>query len=55
MILGVAVVTLVIGLFHFPLVPLEFFGSLLSFVVALFGLGTLWLWGRERFSKQPSE
>jgi len=55
MILGVIIVTLVIGFFRFPLVPLGFFGWLLNFAVVLFGLGALWLWGRGRFSKQPSE
>jgi hypothetical protein len=54
MVLGVVVVAVVIALFRFPLVPLGFFGWLLNFVVVLFGLGALWLWGRERFSKQPA-
>ena len=54
MVLGVVIIVLVIGLFKFPLVPLGFFGWLLNFVVVLFGLGALWLWGRERFSKQPA-
>jgi cytoskeletal protein CcmA (bactofilin family) len=54
MIVGVIIIVLVVGLFNFPLVPLGFFGWLLNFVVVLFGLGSLWLWGRERFSKQPA-
>jgi len=54
MILGVVIVALVVGLFRFPLVPLGFFGWLLNFAVVLFGLGALWLWGRERFRKQPA-
>jgi len=54
MILGVVIVALVIGMFRFPLVPLGFFGWLLNFAVVLFGLGALWLWGRERFGKQPA-
>jgi hypothetical protein len=54
MILGVVIVALVVGLFRFPLVPLGFFGWLLNFAIVLFGLGALWLWGRERFSKQPA-
>lgn len=53
MILGVILIAVVIALLHFPLVPLGFFGWLLNFAVVLFGLGALWLWGRERFSKQP--
>jgi hypothetical protein len=38
----------------FPLLPLGFFGWLLNFAVVLFGLGALWLWGRERLSRQPA-
>jgi cytoskeletal protein CcmA (bactofilin family) len=54
MILGVIVIAVVVALFHFPLVPLGFFGWLINFIVVLFGLGALWLWGRERFGKQPA-
>lgn len=54
MILGVIVITVVVALFRFPLVPLGFFGWLLNFAVVLLGLGALWLWGRERFGKQPA-
>jgi cytoskeletal protein CcmA (bactofilin family) len=54
MVLGVLVVAVVVALFRFPLVPLGFFGWLLNFAVVLFGLGALWLWGRDRFSKQPA-
>ena len=54
MIVGVVIVAVVIGLFRFPLLPLGFFGWLLNFAIVLFGLGSLWLWGRERFSKQPA-
>jgi len=54
MILGVVVIVLIVALFRFPLLPLGFFGWLLNFAVVLFGLGALWLWGRERFGKQPS-
>lgn len=54
MILGVVVIVLVVGLFKFPLVPLGFLGWLLNFIVVLFGLGALWLWGRDRLSKQPA-
>ena len=53
MVLGVVIVVAVIGLLNFPLVPLGFFGWLANFAVILFGLGTLWLWGREKFAKQP--
>jgi cytoskeletal protein CcmA (bactofilin family)/F0F1-type ATP synthase assembly protein I len=54
MIVGVIIIAVVVGLFKFPLLPLGFFGWLLNFAVVLFGLGSLWLWGRERFSKQPA-
>lgn len=54
MILGVTVIAVVIALFRFPLLPLGFFGWLLNFAVVLFGLGALWLWGRERLSRQPA-
>lgn len=54
MVLGVIVIAVVVALFRFPLLPLGFFGWLLNFVVMLFGLGALWLWGRERFSRQPA-
>jgi len=53
MILGVILIAVVIALLRFPLVPLGFFGWLLNFAVVLFGLGALWLWGRDRFTKQP--
>jgi len=54
MLLGVVIVAGVVALFRFPLVPLGFFGWLINFAVILFGLGALWLWGRERFRKQPA-
>lgn len=53
MVIGVLIVVTVVGLLRFPLIPLGFFGGLLNFVIILFGLGALWLWGREKFSKQP--
>jgi hypothetical protein len=34
-------------LFSFPFIP-NLLGGLLNFAVVLFGLGALWLWGRER-------
>lgn len=54
MVLGVVIIAIVIAIFRFPLLPLGFFGWLLNFIVVLFGLGALWLWGRERFGKQPA-
>ena len=54
MLLGVVIIAVVVALFRFPLLPLGFFGWLINFAVVLFGLGALWLWGRERLSKQPA-
>ena len=54
MILGVLVIVAVVGLLRFPLVPFGFFGNALYFAIVLFGLGALWLWGREKFTKQPA-
>lgn len=53
-IVGVVIIALVVGLFKFPLLPLGFLGWLLSFAVILFGLGALWMWGRERLHMQPA-
>lgn len=53
MITGVIVTVAVIALFRFPLIP-GLVGGLLNFLVILFGLGALWLWGRERFGRQPA-
>jgi cytoskeletal protein CcmA (bactofilin family) len=51
MVVGVVVLVAVIGLFRFPLLPLGFFGWLINFLVILCGLGALWLWTRDRYSK----
>jgi hypothetical protein len=47
MVVGVLLTVAVIALFRFPLIP-GFLGGLLNFLVVLFGMGALWLWGRER-------
>ena len=54
MVLGIFILVVVVDVLHFPLVPLGFFGNLLNFIIALFGLGAVWLWGRERFAKKAS-
>jgi cytoskeletal protein CcmA (bactofilin family) len=51
MVIGVILTVAVIALFRFPLIP-GFVGGLLNFVVILFGLGALWLWGRERSARR---
>jgi cytoskeletal protein CcmA (bactofilin family) len=53
MVIGVVLMVAVIALFRFPLIP-GFLGGLLNFVVILFGLGALWLWGRERLARRPA-
>jgi hypothetical protein len=52
MVIGVALTVVVIGVLTFPLIP-GFLGWLLNFAIVLAGLGTLWLWGRERMIKKP--
>lgn len=47
MVIGVVITVAVVALLSFPLIP-GFLGGLLNFAVILFGLGSLWLWGRER-------
>jgi len=53
MVIGVIITVAVIALFSFPLIP-GFLGGLLNFAVILFGLGALWLWGRERMARRPA-
>ncbi|HSB00011.1 MAG TPA: polymer-forming cytoskeletal protein [Anaerolineales bacterium] len=52
MVIGVIITVVVIALLSFPLIP-GLLGGLLNFVVILFGLGALWLWGRERRAVRP--
>jgi cytoskeletal protein CcmA (bactofilin family) len=52
MVIGVIITVAVIALLSFPLIP-GFLGGLLNFAVVLFGLGALWLWGRERMAGRP--
>ena len=52
LVIGVLLTVVVSALFRFPLIP-GFLGGLLNFVVILFGLGALWLWGRERLARRP--
>jgi cytoskeletal protein CcmA (bactofilin family) len=53
MVVGVLLTVAVIALLTFPLIP-GFLGGLLNLAVVLFGLGALWLWGRERVVKRPA-
>ena len=53
MVIGVALTVLVIALLTFPLIP-GFLGGMLNFVLVLFGLGTIWLWLRQRLQKKES-
>lgn len=54
MLLGVTLIVFVLALFHIPVLPgaVKFFGVLLNLTVVFFGLGALWIWGRERMSKK---
>src|ERR1700690_2661965 len=52
MVIGVAITVVVIALLSFPLIP-GIFGGLLNFIIILFGLGAVWLWGREMLAKKP--
>ncbi len=53
MVIGVVLTVAVVALLSFPLIP-GFLGALLNFAVILFGLGALWLWGRERIARRPA-
>jgi hypothetical protein len=53
MIVGVVITVAVIALLGFPVIP-GFLSGLLNFVVILFGLGALWLWGREYIARPPA-
>ena len=52
MVIGVVITVIVVALLTFPLVP-GFLGGLINFIVILFGLGAIWLWGREGLSRKP--
>jgi len=49
MVIGLLITLSVIALLSFPSVP-SFFGWLVNTAVILFGLGTLWIWGRDRMA-----
>lgn len=53
MVIGIAITVVVIALLTFPLLP-GFLGGLLNFAIILFGLGAIWLWGRDRLSRKPA-
>jgi hypothetical protein len=53
MVIGTAITLAVIAILSFPLIP-GVLGGLLNFAVILFGLGALWLWGREAMAKKPA-
>lgn len=52
MVIGLLITLAVIALLSFPAVP-SFFGWLVNFAVILFGLGTLWIWTRDRLAHRP--
>jgi hypothetical protein len=47
MVIGVLITLAVIALLSFPAIP-GILAWLVNFAIILFGLGTLWIWGRER-------
>jgi len=51
MVIGVAVIVAVISFLSFPLVP-GLLAGLLNIIIILFGLGALWLRGREMLTKK---
>lgn len=53
MVIGVAITVIVVAVLSFPLLP-GFLGWLLNLLIVLFGLGALWLWGRQALSKKPA-
>lgn len=53
MLIGVMITVAVIALLSFPLIP-GLLGGLLNLAVTLFGLGALWLWGRERLARRAA-
>jgi cytoskeletal protein CcmA (bactofilin family) len=54
MVVGVLITVGLLALLSFPLIP-GALGGLLNFAVVLFGLGALWLWGRERMVRKTAE
>lgn len=53
MAIGLAVTVVVVALLSFPVIP-SFLGGLLNFAVVLFGLGALWLWGRQILARRAA-
>ncbi len=49
MVIGLLITLTVVALLSFPAIP-SFFGWLVNFAIVLFGLGTLWIWGRDRLA-----
>jgi len=52
MVIGIAITVVIVALLTFPLIP-GFLGGLLNFIIVLFGLGAIWLWVNEVFSRKP--
>ena len=53
MVIGVAITIALIALLTYPMIP-GFLGDLLNLAIVLFGLGTLWLWLRQRLPKREA-
>jgi cytoskeletal protein CcmA (bactofilin family) len=52
MVIGLLITLLVVALLSFPTIP-SFVGWWVNFAVILFGLGTLWIWSRDRLAHKP--
>ncbi len=53
MVVGVAITIFVIALLSFPFIP-GLLGWLVNLLVILFGLGAIWIWGRDALVKKPA-
>ena len=53
MVVGVLITVVVIDLLSIPPIP-GILARLLNFAIVLFGLGALWIWGRERRQRQAA-
>lgn len=52
MVVGVTLTAVVLAILTFPLIP-GFLGWLLNFAIVIGGLGTLWLWSRDKLATKP--
>jgi cytoskeletal protein CcmA (bactofilin family) len=53
MVIGVLITVAILAVLSFPLFP-GALGWLFNLAIVLFGLGALWLWGRDKMTKKPA-